>query len=172
MTTSAPGVADRLNSRLAWLLGVGTWASCGLITIGMVFSASGASPRLGAAHFISAGIVLLIALPALRVAMMGVWFLLSRDLDFALVAAFVLAIIIVSTLLGVLPERMFAVGKSCRIGRGVPAHPSGYARRATACAGAPSIDRSCGSWEPFPDRIRHGSAPLMIRPGPQDERCG
>jgi hypothetical protein len=29
-----------------------------------------------------------------------VWFLLSRELDFALVAAFVLAIIIVSTLLG------------------------------------------------------------------------
>jgi uncharacterized membrane protein len=97
---SAPGVADRLNSRLAWLLGAGTWASCGLITTGMILSALGASPRLEGAHFVSAGIVLLIALPALRVAMMGVWFLLSRDLDFALVAAFVLAIIIVSTLLG------------------------------------------------------------------------
>jgi uncharacterized membrane protein len=100
MTISAPaGVADRLNGRLAWLLGAGTWASCGLIATGMILSASGASPRLGA-HFVSAGIVLLIALPALRVAMMGVWFLLSRELDFALVAALVLAIIIVSTLLG------------------------------------------------------------------------
>jgi uncharacterized membrane protein len=100
MTTSAPGVVDRLNSRLAWLLGAGTWASCGLIATGMILSALGASRRLGAEHFISAGIVLLIALPALRVAMMGVWFVLTRDLDFALVAAFVLAIIIGSTLLG------------------------------------------------------------------------
>jgi uncharacterized membrane protein len=100
MTISAPaGVADRLNSRLAQLLGAGTWASCGLITIGMILSASGASARLGAL-FVSAGIVLLIALPALRVAMMAVWFLLRRELDFAVVAALVLAIIIVSTLLG------------------------------------------------------------------------
>jgi uncharacterized membrane protein len=100
MTVSAPEVVDRLNSRLAWLLGAGTWASCGLITIGMILSALGASPRLEGAHFVSAGIVLLIALPALRVAMMAVWFLLSRDRDFALIAAFVLAIIVVSTLLG------------------------------------------------------------------------
>ena len=97
---SPPGVADRLNGRLAWLLGAGTWASCGLIATGMILLALGAGSRLESAHFVSAGIVLLIALPALRVAMMGVWFLFSRDLDFALVAAFVLAIIIVATLLG------------------------------------------------------------------------
>jgi uncharacterized membrane protein len=99
MTISAPGVADRLNRRLAWLLGTGTWVSCGLIMTGMVLSAFGAGPGLEG-RFVSAGIVLLIALPALRVAMMGVWFLLSRDLDFAFVAAFVLAIIIASALLG------------------------------------------------------------------------
>ena len=100
MTSSAPEVADRLESRLAWLLGAGTWASCGFIITGLILSARGASPRLEGVHFVSAGIVLLIALPALRVVVMGVWFLSRRDLDFALVAAFVLAIIIVSTLLG------------------------------------------------------------------------
>jgi hypothetical protein len=98
MTISPPPVADRLNSRLAWLLGAGTWASCGLITVGMILSALGAGSRLEGEHFVSAGIVLLIALPALRVAMMGVWFLLSRDLDFAVVAAFILAIIVLSAL--------------------------------------------------------------------------
>jgi uncharacterized membrane protein len=100
MTTSAPEVVDRLNSLLAGLLGAGTLASCALITTGTILSAFGASSRTGAAHFISAGIVLLIALPTLRVAVMGTWFLLRRDLVFALVAAFVLATIIVSTLLG------------------------------------------------------------------------
>jgi hypothetical protein len=36
----------------------------------------------------------------MRVATMGVWFLFHRDLDFALIAALVLVIIIASTLLG------------------------------------------------------------------------
>jgi uncharacterized membrane protein len=100
MTISVPGIADRLNSRLAWLLGAGTWASFGLIATGMALSASGVSPRPGA-HLVSAGIVLLIALPALRVVVMGVWFLLNREVDFALVAALVLMIIIASTVLGI-----------------------------------------------------------------------
>ena len=100
MTNSPPVVADPLNSRLAWLLGAGSWASCGLIATGMILSALGAGPRLEGAHFVLAGIVLLIALPALRVAMMGVWFLLSRELDFALVAALVFAVIVLSALLG------------------------------------------------------------------------
>jgi hypothetical protein len=47
------------------------------------------------------GIVLLIALPPVRVATMAVWFLFNDDGDFALVAALVLAIIVASTLLGV-----------------------------------------------------------------------
>jgi uncharacterized membrane protein len=92
MTKTAPDIADRLNRHLAWLLGVGTLASCGLIATGMIL------PALGG--LVSAGVVLLIALPALRVAWMGVSFLLSRDRDLALIAALVLAIIIFSTLLG------------------------------------------------------------------------
>jgi uncharacterized membrane protein len=50
---------------------------------------------------VSIGIALLIALPTLRVATMGVWFLLHRDFDFALIASIVLAIIVISTLLGI-----------------------------------------------------------------------
>jgi uncharacterized membrane protein YfcA len=70
------------------------------VRFAIVLEALGASPPLESAHFVSAGIVLLIALPALHVAMMGVWFLFSRDLDFAFVAAFVLAIIVASALIG------------------------------------------------------------------------
>ena len=53
------------------------------------------------AYFVSTGIVLLVALPPMRVATMAVWFLINDDRDFALIAALVLAIIAASTLLGV-----------------------------------------------------------------------
>jgi Protein of unknown function (DUF1634) len=91
---------DRLNSRLAWLLALGTWASCTLIACGMLLQALGVSAPPTAEHLVSAGIVLLIALPTIRVATMSVWFLFHRDLDFTLIAAVVLAIIIASTLSG------------------------------------------------------------------------
>jgi hypothetical protein len=100
MTISTSGARDCLNSLLAWLLGLGSWASCGLIATGMVLRVLGVSARSGADHLVSTGIVLLIALPTMRVATIGVWFLFHRDLDFALIAALVLAIIIASTLLG------------------------------------------------------------------------
>jgi uncharacterized membrane protein len=93
--------SDRLNNRLARLLVLGTWTSCGLILIGMVLPALGASLRPGSAYFVSTGIVLLIALPPVRVATMAVWFLFNDARDFALIAALVLVIIVASTLLGV-----------------------------------------------------------------------
>jgi hypothetical protein len=100
VTISTCGSPDRLNNCLAWLLGLGSWASWGLIATGMVLPALGVSARSSTDHFVSIGIVLLIALPTTRVATMGVWFLFHRDLDFAFVAALVLAIIIASTLFG------------------------------------------------------------------------
>lgn len=99
MTIPTQDAADRLNNRLAQLLAFGTWASCGLIAAGMVLPVFIASARSGAQHLVSTGIVLLIVLPTVRVAMMGTWFLIHRDPDFALIAALVLAIIIASTLL-------------------------------------------------------------------------
>ena len=100
MTISAPDVPDRLNNRLAQLLGLGTWASCGLIAAGMVLPVLRASARSNAEHLVSTGIVLLIVLPTARVATMATWFLLHRHRDFALIAVLVLVIIIASTLLG------------------------------------------------------------------------
>jgi uncharacterized membrane protein len=70
------------------------------MAIGMMLQVSGVSARPGVDHLISTGIVLLIALPTMRVATMGMWFLVHRDLSFALIAALVLAIIIASALLG------------------------------------------------------------------------
>jgi uncharacterized membrane protein len=100
VTISTPDVPDRLNNRLAQLLGFGTWASCGFIAAGMVLPVFSASARLDAEHLVLTGIVLLIVLPTVRVATMGTWFLFHRDPDFALIAALVLFIIIASTLLG------------------------------------------------------------------------
>ncbi len=99
--TAPSGPPGRLNSHLAWLLGVGSWVSSGVITVGLALPILGIDARLGAAHIVSIGIALLIALPTLRVAMMGLWFLLHRDFDFALIASIVLAIIVISTLLGI-----------------------------------------------------------------------
>ena len=100
MTIPTPDVPDRLNNRLAQLLGLGTWASCGFIAAGMVLPVLGAGARSHAELLVSTGIVLLIVLPPVRVATMGTWFLLHRDPDFALIAASVLVIIIAATLLG------------------------------------------------------------------------
>jgi uncharacterized membrane protein len=100
MTISTSGAPDRLNNRLARLLALGTWMSCGVIMIGMTLPALGASQQLGGAYFVSTGIVLLIALPTVRVATMAVWFLRNDDRDLALVSALVLVIIVASTLLG------------------------------------------------------------------------
>jgi uncharacterized membrane protein len=93
-------VPDRLNSRLAQLMGFGTWVSSGFIAAGMALPLLSASARSHAEHLVSTGIVLLIVLPPVRVAMMGIWFLFHRDPDFALIAVLVLVIIVASTLLG------------------------------------------------------------------------
>jgi uncharacterized membrane protein len=101
MMFSTSASSDRLNNRLARLLVLGTWISCGLILIGVVLPALGASLRPGSSYFVSTGIVLLIALPPVRVATTAVWFLFNDDRDFALIAALVLAIIVASSLLGI-----------------------------------------------------------------------
>jgi hypothetical protein len=93
-----PETTDGLNLTLARLLGAGTWTACGFIAAGMLLNAAGFSRH--SSTLLSAGILLLISLPVLRVAAMGIWFLFRRDFSFALIAALVLTIILVSTLLG------------------------------------------------------------------------
>jgi uncharacterized membrane protein len=93
--------AHRLNNRLATLLRIGTWVACGLITIGLTLPLLGLKPEPSGLEFVSLGVIVLIALPVLGVAVAGLWFLFQRDLDFALMAALILAIIAISTALGV-----------------------------------------------------------------------
>lgn len=95
-----PASIDHLNRRLAKLLSLGTWLACALIALGMILSPLGLMSGRGELNFALAGIVLLVSLPTLRVAAMGMWFLRHRDLEFALFAAVVLTIIIVSALIG------------------------------------------------------------------------
>jgi hypothetical protein len=95
-----PDVPDGLNNRLMQLMSFGTWVSSGFIAAGMVLPVSSAGARSEAEQLVSIGIVLLIVLPAVRVATMGTWFLFHGDPDFALIAVLVLAVIIASTLLG------------------------------------------------------------------------
>jgi len=100
MTNATDTIPGNLNSRLAWLLGLGSWASCILIACGMALPMFGMSSPSISGKIVTAGIVILIALPTIRVATMSVWFLLNRNLDFAIIAGAVLAIIIASTLFG------------------------------------------------------------------------
>jgi uncharacterized membrane protein len=100
VTTPTPDAPDRLNNCLMQLMSFGTWVSSGFIAAGMVLPVLSAGARSEAKHLVSIGIFLLIVLPAVRVAMMGTWFLFHGDPDFALIAALVLAVIIASTLLG------------------------------------------------------------------------
>jgi uncharacterized membrane protein len=100
MSLSVSEPSDELNGRLAKLLAYGTWLACGFIMIGMILSLFGWTAALGKPEFTSTGILLLIALPSVRVATMGLWFLFRRDFEFALIAMAVLAIIVIATFLG------------------------------------------------------------------------
>jgi len=96
----AASTLDRLNVGLARLLALGTWTSCAVIAVGMASAPLGLGQPWGGAHVILSGIVVLIALPTIRVTMMALWFLWNGERDFALIAALVLAIILASTLIG------------------------------------------------------------------------
>jgi hypothetical protein len=100
MTTTTFGRPDSLSNRLARLLGFGSGVSSGLIATGMLLDVLGIGAHGIGPQFVSAGIVLLIAMPTLCVANMGMCFLFHRELDFAFIAALVLTITIASTLFG------------------------------------------------------------------------
>lgn len=100
MKTTTSGTLDPLNNRLARLLGLGSWVSFGLIAAGVTLEVLGINAHGAGTQLVSAGIVLLIAMPTLCVAKMGICFLFRRELDFAFIAALVLTITIASTLFG------------------------------------------------------------------------
>jgi uncharacterized membrane protein len=87
----------QLESLLGRLLQYGTLAASGIIALGLALSVS--SGPLGA-RIAAAGIALFILLPALRVAVMLVFFLHTGDYRYGAIAALVLLIISVSFLIG------------------------------------------------------------------------
>lgn len=91
MNRPHPLPRDGLDRWLALLLKIGTWAACALVAAGLVLT----HPTL-----VIVGVLLLIALPILRVVLMAGWFAAHRELRFALAAAAVLLIILLSAALG------------------------------------------------------------------------
>src|SRR4051812_31184391 len=98
----------RIEGILAGLLRYGALVASGWIALGLALSAfNGLNPSLhgfvtSSDRCLSIGIVLLIALPVLRVALMTVVFLLEKDYRFAAISGTVLVIITLGFLLGTL----------------------------------------------------------------------
>jgi uncharacterized membrane protein len=92
-----------LERRLATTLQVGTWIGSCVIAVGWVLSATGEPPSLptAAEAIVRAGIALFILLPALRILLMAIVYVRERDYRFGAIAALVLAVIVVSAVLGV-----------------------------------------------------------------------
>lgn len=92
----------RIEGFLGGLLRYGALAACGWIALGMALNLVVGFPlsSLIAARCISIGIVLLIALPVLRVALMAAVFVFEKDYRFAAIAGVVLAVIVLGFFLG------------------------------------------------------------------------
>lgn len=113
MTGTTPDNEDRrhllrMEAILARLLRYGAIAAGGWLVLGLLWGmlGIGASANGGGSAFsdfcLAVGIVLLIALPVLRVALMMLIFAFERDYRFAAISALVLAIIAVGFALGAL----------------------------------------------------------------------
>lgn len=90
----------QLERRLAALLYYGTWIASGVTALGLAVSllaagTSAAAPsRAGLGErIITAGVLLFIVLPVLRVLVMLITYLLARELRLAVIAALVLCIL-------------------------------------------------------------------------------
>jgi uncharacterized membrane protein len=92
----------RMEAILAGLLRYGALVACGWMALGMALSLVNDSPPLISIseRCLSIGIVLLIALPVLRVALMAGVFLLEKDYRFAAISCAVLGIIALGFILG------------------------------------------------------------------------
>ena len=102
----------RMEKSLAGLLRYGALVASGWMAIGMALSASQKIfpfvPSLITIsdRFLAIGIVLLIALPVLRVAFTTVVFLLEKDYRFAAISGLVLIIITVGFILGTISSHV------------------------------------------------------------------
>jgi uncharacterized membrane protein len=95
----------RTESLLARLLHVGTGVASVVIGVGLLLSLFNApAPLLIAIPLVTAGIVLFILLPILRVIVMFTIYLQDRDYRFAAAAAVVLLIIFAGCAIGILSK--------------------------------------------------------------------
>jgi uncharacterized membrane protein len=105
---------SQLESHLASLLHIGTWVACTLIGLGLplflIFGRESHHPPNPLATLadplMKAGIAVFILLPVLRVIVMLLLFRRQKDYRFAAIATLVLAIILVSALLGVFSSKV------------------------------------------------------------------
>ncbi|HXB73263.1 MAG TPA: DUF1634 domain-containing protein [Candidatus Acidoferrales bacterium] len=99
--------AGRLEELLAAFLRYGSWSALAVIGLGYVLALiSSHRPTRNLAalpnmRLVSAGIVLFILLPILRVLLMFLVFVRERDFRFAFISGMVLAIILLGIFLGV-----------------------------------------------------------------------
>jgi uncharacterized membrane protein len=90
-------LSGQLENLLGRLLHYGTLAASGIIAMGLALSIASGPLGMGVA---TAGIALFILLPALRVAVMLIFFLRARDYRYGAIAALVLLIISISYFVG------------------------------------------------------------------------
>lgn len=85
---------------IAALLWYGTWFACVLIAVGILLTAIEPFHDIGGYHAVRAGVAVFILLPVARVALMLIIFVRECDYAYAVIAAFVLAIIATGALIG------------------------------------------------------------------------
>jgi uncharacterized membrane protein len=90
-------LSDQLETLLGTLLHCGTLAASGIIAVGLALSLASSPLGMSVA---TAGIALFILLPALRVAVMLIFFLRARDYRYGAIAALVLLIISIGFFVG------------------------------------------------------------------------
>ena len=93
----AAALSGELETLLGRLLQYGTLAASGIIAVGLVLGLASSPLGMSVA---TAGIALFILLPALRVAVMLIFFLRARDYRYGAIAALVLLIISISFFVG------------------------------------------------------------------------
>jgi hypothetical protein len=91
---------ERLDRRLATMLSWGTWIATAAIIVTLAAPGGGTGMQPWALRLATAGIGLMIALPVARVLMMALAFFRACELDFAMIATLVFAIIALSLFVG------------------------------------------------------------------------
>ena len=90
----------RLELLLAGLLRYGTWLAAAVTALGLTVALAEGPPWAGA-HVVSAGVVLFISLPVLRVLVMLAVFVRDRDRRLAAITMIVLVMILAGFVMGI-----------------------------------------------------------------------